>query len=98
LRRWLGLGGALVVLAAVVWWGLVFRKVVSFDYLSLPQAGVCLALDNGICELAMSLCSSRVKHFLDITRYSPHLLWIGLALLSASLSLEPRAPAGSAAD
>ncbi len=89
-RRLLAWAGATAVLAAVLWWALVFRNVVRYDYLSLPQASVCLGLSNSVCELAMSLCSSRLRHWLDINWYSPHLLWVGLALGFAALTLSPR--------
>ncbi|MDD2926590.1 hypothetical protein [Rhodoferax sp.] len=90
LRRSLwGLGATLVVMA-VVWWGIVFRSVVSYDYLSLPQATMCLGLSSSICELAMSLCSTRIRHFLDLNWYSPDLLWVGLILVFASMTLHSR--------
>jgi hypothetical protein len=87
LRQWLCLTGVVLVLSALVWWGIVFRSVVANDYLTLPQATQCLGRSSGICELAMSLCSTSVRHFLDISRYSPNLLWLGLALAFASLVL-----------
>lgn len=91
LRRSLWLAGTALVLAALVWWGLVFRTVVTYDYLSLPQASVCLGMSNSICELAMSLCSARIRHWLDVNWYSPQLLWAGLALVFASLTLDAQA-------
>ena len=90
LHRTLGLAGTAMVASAVVWWMLVFRSVVSYNYLSLPQASVCLASSNGICALAMSLCSAKVRHWLDLNWYSPQLLWLGLLLLFAGLTLAPR--------
>lgn len=91
--RYLWLPGLLLVLAALGWWGLVFRQVVAYDYLTLPQAAVCLGLSTSVCELAMSLCSTRVRHLFDIGRYSPDLLWAGLALISAQMALAPAARA-----
>jgi hypothetical protein len=90
LRQVLWVVGGLLVLSAVLWWALVFRTVVSYDYLSLPQATVCLGVSNGICELAMSLCSARIRHWLDINWYSPNLLWVGMALAFAGLTVESR--------
>jgi hypothetical protein len=89
-RRVLGWAGAVVVLIAVAWWALVFRTVVIYDYLSLTQATVCLGMSNGICELAMSLCSAKIRHWLDIKWYSPTLLWVGLTLVFSALTLESR--------
>lgn len=88
--RLLELAGGLLVLSAVAWWALVFRTVVAYDYLSLTQATVCLGLSNGICELAMSLCSAKIRHWLDIKWYSPNLLWVGLTLVFAGLTFSSR--------
>jgi hypothetical protein len=90
LRQVLWLIGGVLVLAAVLWWALVFRSVVTYDYLSLPQATVCLGMSNSICELAMSLCSARIRHWLNFNWYSPNLLWLGMALVFAGLTVESR--------
>jgi hypothetical protein len=87
LRRFLLIAGASSLAIALAWWALVFRSVVANDYLTLPQAGICLGRSSSLCELAMSLCSARVRHFLDITRYSPDLLWVGLLMLGLGLLL-----------
>jgi hypothetical protein len=91
LHRVLWWAGGTMVLLALIWWTLVFRSVVTYDYLSLPQATLCLGTSNSICELAMSLCSAKVRHWLDVNWYSPKLLWLGMAVACAALTLEPRA-------
>jgi hypothetical protein len=90
LHRTLWLVGGAMALLALLWWTLVFRSVISYGYLSLPQATLCLGSSSSICELAMSLCSAKIRHWLDVNWYSPKLLWLGLALVFASLTLNPR--------
>jgi hypothetical protein len=88
LRRALWWVGGVLVGLAVLWWALVFRTVVIYDYLSFPQATLCLGVSNSICELAMSLCSAKIRHWLNVNWYSPQLLWVGVALVSAGLTVE----------
>jgi hypothetical protein len=88
LRRALWWVGGVLVGSAVLWWALVFRTVVTYDYLSFPQATVCLGVSNSICELAMSLCSAKIRHWLNVNWYSPQLLWVGMALVFAGLTVE----------
>lgn len=80
--------GAIALLVSIVWWWLVFRQVIAYDYISAPRAVLCLGNSDTICDLAMSLCGS--KHPLAISWYSPSLLWAGLAVASAGLLLAPR--------
>ncbi|MCA0431633.1 MAG: hypothetical protein LCH46_00075 [Proteobacteria bacterium] len=86
LSRWpafLAILGGLAVLSAIIWWGLVFRQVVSAGYMDLSSSFRCAGFNSTICDLAMSLCTQ--KHWLNITWYSPLLLWLGLAAASVGL-------------
>jgi hypothetical protein len=76
------LGGGLLALA-VGWWWFTYANVVTYSYLSLPEAGVCLVGDSEICRLARSLC--RGAHPLTRADYPAPLFWAGVMLLSASL-------------
>jgi hypothetical protein len=91
LRRFWVAGVGLLLLAAG-WWAIVFSTVVINGYLTLPQAAVCLVFETDACEMAMSLCIVRNRHLLEMTEYSPNLLWVGLALLFAQLALYPSLP------
>lgn len=71
-------------MTALAWWWLIFRQVVGFDYLTIPRATVCLGISDTICDLAMSLCSS--KHPFGLRYYDPMVLWIGLALSLAGFA------------
>lgn len=80
--------GSLALVVAVAWWGIVFWQVITYDYISIPRAALCLAKGDTICDLAMSLCGS--KHPLAINWYSPLLLWAGFASASAGLLVAHR--------
>ena len=80
--RWLALLGAALLLATIAWWSSIFLRVIVNGYLSVPEAVSCSAISSVLCELATSLCGR--THPLGITWYSPVLLWISVALLSAA--------------
>lgn len=89
--RWLAISGGALLLAALAWWAVVFLRVLSNGYLSPPEALSCAAMSSTICELATSLCGK--THPLGISWYSPTLLWVAVAVLSAAalLTREPGA-------
>jgi hypothetical protein len=74
----LGAAAALAIAVALAWWWIIFRQVVSYDYMTIADAAVCLGRNSTICDLAMSLCGA--KHAFGVARYSPTLLWFGIAL------------------
>lgn len=86
-----GLAGLMVMLgagalgAAVIWWTLVFRVVVTQGYMPPLAAARCLATSTFDCELAMSLCTT--GHLFGITRYSPALFLAAAAALTLGLAL-----------
>jgi len=80
--------GGLLLGVGLVWWWLVFRLVVSNDYLTYGQAAVCIGGMTDLCTLAQALCTS--GHLLGITRYSSELFWAGAGLFSAGLLLTSR--------
>jgi hypothetical protein len=80
--RWLALLGGGLLLAAFAWWALVFLRVLANGYLSTREALTCSVASSIICDLATSLCGK--THPLGITWYSPVLLWVSVALLSAA--------------
>jgi len=80
--RWLALAGGALLLAAIAWWALVFLRVLANGYLSTREALTCSVASSIICDLATSLCGK--THPLGITWYSPVLLWVAVALLSAA--------------
>ncbi|MDR3467882.1 MAG: hypothetical protein P4M07_18275 [Xanthobacteraceae bacterium] len=77
--------GVLVVAAAVAWWWLTFRDVISYDYISTREAAVCLLGRSDTCDLARSLC--RGAHPLALLSYWWGSFWIGLLVVSASLAV-----------
>lgn len=80
--RWLALLGSALLLGALAWWAAIFLRVMGNGYLSLPEAASCSVLSSIVCDLATSLCGK--THPLGLTWYSPVLLWISVALLSAA--------------
>jgi len=81
--RFLVLSGTIIVLFSIGWWWLTFSDVIGYNYLSLPNAGLCLVSNTDICQLAKSLC--RGVHPLAIIGYWSASIWIGVAALCASL-------------
>jgi len=77
--------GVLVVAAAVGWWWLTFRDVISYDYISAREAAFCLLDRSDVCDLARSLC--RGAHPLALASYWWGSFWIGLLLTSTSLAV-----------
>ena len=51
-----GMRSKLVTAAAVLWWWRTYGEVVTYGYLSWPEAGQCLVRDSDICMLAKALC------------------------------------------
>ena len=83
----LGWGGAVLLATSLVWWGTVFLRVIANGYLSTAEAFRCSLASSIVCDLATSLCGK--THPFGITWYSPILLWIAVALLSATALLLP---------
>ncbi|MDQ0394209.1 hypothetical protein [Labrys monachus] len=81
--RFLVISGATVVVFSVGWWWLTYADVIRYAYLSPPNAGLCLVSNSDICQLAKSLC--RGAHPFAIIGYRSASIWIGAALLCASL-------------
>ena len=79
--------GLLTTLGAVLWWGLTYWQVWTYEYLSLPQAGRCLVADSTICRLATALCTG--QHRLIVSIYSPLTLWAGAVLIMGGLAARP---------
>lgn len=90
LPRFLAIGGALLLSLAVAWWAVVFLRMIGNGYLSSLEAVTCSVQGSTICDLAMSLCGG--THPLGIKWYSPILLWLAVALLSAAAFVEPFRP------
>ena len=67
--------GVATTAAALMWWGLTYWPVWSYDYLPLTQVGRCLVADSTICRLAASLCTGQHRTLVSI--YSPMTLWVG---------------------
>lgn len=80
--------GVLLLLTAFAWWFIVFQQVMGAGYLGLGESLYCAAAGSTICDLAMALCKS--NHILGIRWYSPHLLWIAIALVSLHALLNPQ--------
>ncbi|MGJ4856479.1 hypothetical protein AB4037_17325 [Labrys sp. KB_33_2] len=76
--------GVAIVTLSLLWWWITYRDVIGYNYLSLPDAGLCLVSNSDICQLAKSLC--RGTHPLAIVAYWSASLWIGVAALCASLA------------
>ncbi len=83
---WLGALGALIVTAAVAWWGILFPTVLENTGLSLGQALPCVASTSDVCSLAMAICGG--EHIFGIRHYSPNLFWVGAILLCSSLAVQ----------
>lgn len=77
--------GGLATALAVLWWWIVFDKVVETDTLSLAEIVPCLAAHTDICTLAQSLCQE--NHFLGIERYFAESFWISATILASALVL-----------
>lgn len=82
--RLLQIFGAAVVALSLAWWWITYQDVIGYNYLSLPDASLCLVSNSDICQLARSLCRS--THPLAIIAYWSASLWIGVAALCASLA------------
>jgi hypothetical protein len=74
----LGLG-VLLLVAAGVWWALVFEQVVAKGYMPLASAAKCLAVPSFGCQLAMSLCLS--DHPWGVIAYRPEAFFLALGTL-----------------
>lgn len=75
--------GAAVLVAALVWWGLVYGIVVNAGVLSLREAGHCLVDSSGLCQAIAVLCTQ--DHPFGVRVYSPDLLFAGLWLTGPGL-------------
>lgn len=82
--------GALSLAIAVAWWAAVFVRVLANGYLSAREAITCSVASSVVCDLAMSLCGK--THPLGLAWYSPGLLWVSVALLSAAALTVPAHP------
>ena len=78
------LGGLLTGLA-VLWWWVVFDKVVVSQTLSIGEVMPCLAMHTDLCTLAQSLCQE--NHFLGIETYFAEGFWISATVLASALVL-----------
>lgn len=78
------LGGLLTGLA-VLWWWIVFDKVVVSQTLSITDVVPCLAAHTDMCTLAQSLCLE--NHFLGIETYFAESFWISATILASALVL-----------
>lgn len=85
--RFLIAAGTAIILLSVGWWWLTYADVIGYDYLSLPNAGTCLVSNTDICQLAKSLC--RGAHPARIIAYWSASIWVGAAMLAASLVTSP---------
>ncbi|PRH84267.1 hypothetical protein C5L14_27365 [Labrys okinawensis] len=85
--RLLQISGAVIVALSFAWWWMTYRDVIGYNYLSLPDASLCLVSNSDICQLARSLCRS--THPLAIVTYWSASLWIGVAALCASFATGP---------
>jgi hypothetical protein len=83
--------GLAVILGSVGWWWLTYEEVIRYDYIGLAEASACLVSETSICHLARALCRS--THPLAIIDYRSAALWLGVAVLSASLIVQPPARA-----
>ena len=83
----LGCAGAVLLATSLFWWGTVFLRVIANGYLSSAEAFRCSLASSIVCDLATSLCGK--THPFGITWYSPVMLWIAVALLSATALLLP---------
>ena len=80
----LALGGLSTGLA-VLWWWIVFDRVVKTQTLSLGEIVPCLAAHTDLCTLAQSLCQE--NHFLGIETYFAESFWISATILASALVL-----------
>ncbi len=79
------LAGALFMLAAVIWWAVVYGQVVWNTGMPVANTLPCLVYTSDLCSLSMALC--RDWHILGIKRYSEELLWLGVAAFVVSAGL-----------
>ncbi len=70
--------GLVLMLAALLWWGIVYAQVMANTGFPFTRTLPCMLYTSDRCSLAMSLCKD--WHFLGIKRYSADLLWVGAAL------------------
>jgi hypothetical protein len=83
--RLLEVGSLFLVIAAVVWWAIVYGQVMVNTDFPLARTLPCMLQTSDRCSLAMSLCKE--WHFLGIRRYSPELLWVGIGATALALAL-----------
>ena len=83
-NAFVALGGLLTGLA-VIWWWIVFDKVVVSQTLSITDVVPCLAAHTDMCTLAQSLCLE--NHFLGIETYFAESFWISATILASALVL-----------
>jgi hypothetical protein len=77
--------GGLLTALAVLWWWIVFEKVVISQTLSITDVVPCLAAHTDMCTLAQSLCLE--NHFLGIETYFAESFWISATILASALVL-----------
>jgi hypothetical protein len=82
MRNHLALAAATPLVAAILWWWVVFRQVVSDGYISFGRAVPCIVASSSRCTLAQALCSG--QHLLGIRHYDVTLFWIGVGIASAA--------------
>jgi hypothetical protein len=88
LRCLLWVTGVLSLGSAVAWWWFTYREVISYDFISPKEAGLCLIGQSTICDLARALC--RGTHPLAIIDYRPLSFWLAIILLSINLIVAGR--------
>lgn len=80
----IAIGGLLTGLA-VLWWWIVFDKVVVSQTLTITEIAPCLAIHTDLCTLAQALCQE--NHFLGIQTYFAESFWISATILASALVL-----------
>lgn len=83
--RVLEFGSLGIVGAAIAWWAIVYGQVMVNADFPLVRTLPCMLQTSDRCSLAMSLCKE--WHVLGIRRYSPELLWAGVAAAVLALAL-----------
>lgn len=75
--------GITALVAALIWWAMVFGVVLQAQTLSLREAGICIVDSSGLCQAIASLCTR--DHPLNVRVYTPELFWAALGLIAAGL-------------
>jgi hypothetical protein len=77
--------GGLLTGLVVLWWWIVFDKVVVSQTLSIAEVMPCLAAHTDLCTLAQALCQE--NHFLGVETYFAESFWISATVLASALIL-----------